>query len=120
MDLKDKIRKALAEADVMGLIKMGAPEDEYNSEADLLMISINHNSSVEFIQQALWNVFYSQFCIYSTITKLDKITREFVEVSIEPQIAKDPDKIIGSIEEYKEAAEKIHQIYKLSPLTVIL
>lgn len=32
--MKDKIEKALAELDPMGLCKIGAPQDEYSSEAE--------------------------------------------------------------------------------------
>lgn len=89
------IKIILKQADLMGLIKIGAPDDEYDHEAKYLCKVITNMSTVGFIQKALWNVFYNSFGYdFKTFT-----------------VAK-ANKFIGPISKYKLPAQQIHDILK--------
>lgn len=92
MDMKNKkleaIENILVKDDPVKLIKMGAPLDEYSSEALLIYERINRYTSVESIHQIMYDVFVSQF----------GNTKERAT------------KIIGPFEDYKKIAEQIKQV----------
>lgn len=51
--LIENIAAALRTEDVEGLIELGAPEDEYNSEAEHIALALAQFSSDQFTQQNL-------------------------------------------------------------------
>ena len=53
----DIIRQELLKADLMGLIKLGAPEDEYDSEVNEIMHVINDVYGPESLSGAIYLVF---------------------------------------------------------------
>lgn len=63
MKFDDDINTILREADVMGLIKSGAPINEYMGEAKLISgrISVHPAPTVTAVQEILFNVFTNQF-----------------------------------------------------------
>lgn len=64
-DLIDKIEIVLRSHDPQGLIKMGAPSDEYQSEAEDVADRLIVADTVESLQTALWVVFAYSFSIRS-------------------------------------------------------
>lgn len=105
----DGIKEILVEDDLMGLIKIGAPLDEYDSEAESLSMAVTHNSSVNFIQESLWNVFYNSFCHTISITKVNnknsKMKAKFMTMT-------NANKMIGKMSRYKKTATKLRKFLK--------
>lgn len=67
---KYKISQIFKHYDLMGLIKIGAPEDEYEYEAKMLYRLINANATysledydVEDYELLIKSVFYNSFCV---------------------------------------------------------
>lgn len=89
----NNIKEILKQADLMGLIKIGAPSDEYDHEAKYLAMVVTNKSTVEFIQKALWNIFYNSFGY------------DFKNFTIAKA-----NKFIGPISKYKEPARRIRAI----------
>ena len=60
---KHQIEQILAISDNMGLIKMGAPPDEYDSEARLIykQLSATNNPTLPIVHQIVYQVFVDQF-----------------------------------------------------------
>jgi hypothetical protein len=102
----DGIKEILAEDDLMGLIRMGAPIDEYDHEAEDVSKAITHNSNIEFIQNVLWNVFYNSFC--HTIT----VNHATGEAKVEFANITKANKMIGTISRYKKTAAKLRKFLK--------
>lgn len=109
MSKLEGIKEILAEDDLMGLIKIGAPEDEYDSEAEHLSMVITHHSSIKFIQECLWNVFYNSFC-HITYTK--KVKGKFTEIGSRFMPKDRAVKMIGTISRYRKTAAKLRKFLK--------
>jgi hypothetical protein len=100
----DEFKTLFREADFQNLIKFGAPDDEYDHEAIFLYKHISKKDSIEDIQQKIWDYFHHSFCTYDTFDKDDNIMRHS-KSSKEESIS-----IIGTLDTYKEIAEKIHKL----------
>jgi hypothetical protein len=87
---KQAVNQALADADLVGLIRIGAPKDEYQSEADMIFKALLHGSfSLEDTQETIYRIFCNQFSDESE----EKASR-----------------IVGEFEQYTEVAIKIKSI----------
>jgi hypothetical protein len=62
MSVLEEFKTILRKADFMGLIKIGAPLDEYDSEALHLSLELKGSESLLQIQQKVWDEFYHAFC----------------------------------------------------------
>jgi hypothetical protein len=102
----DIIKQVLIEDDPMGLIKMGAPLDEYDHEAESVANAITHNSTPRFIQNVLWNVFYNAFC-HSLCTN-DATGQLEVKFMNNTRA----NKMIGAVSRYKVTAIKVRNLLK--------
>lgn len=109
--MKDKklqaIENVLIEADPVGLIRMGAPLDEYEDLAVLIFEQTNHYFSLEKIHETIYDIFVTSFG-GGTAYKLSNgqlIPVKEIVASIER--AK---KIIGAFESYKEIAIQVKTI----------
>jgi hypothetical protein len=98
------IEQLLSEADFQHLIKIGAPTDEYDHEAQYIYDLVKSTDSVADIQQKIWNVFYTAFCT-GTSYKPDGIEHEF-EMAYEKAVTH-----IGTVDNYLEIAQKIKLIF---------
>ena len=58
-----EIEYVLRRADLEGLIKMGAPADEYNGEAKDIVYHLSVSMTVDELQQAIWAVWATSFCV---------------------------------------------------------
>jgi len=105
--MEDKIlrefKRLFREADFQGLIKMGAPLDEYDHEALYLYRTISNKDSVKDIQNKIWDNFYENFCTGESNTADGKT--DSYEMNTKMAI-----KTIGTLEIYKEIAEKIKDL----------
>lgn len=105
MDKLDKIREVFKHSDHQGLINIGAPDDEYDTEALNLFGWLHPNESVEIISQKIWEVFYSSFCCGSDSKgQTFKYNKEKSE------------SIIGKPEDYKQSAILIKAIMDADPI----
>lgn len=95
-----EFKRLFSEFDFQHLIKMGAPLDEYDNEALYLYRTISPEDSIKDIQDKIWNIFYKQFCTGESHS-IDGIN---VSSKMDMQYVLH---IIGTIETYKEIAEKI-------------
>lgn len=109
--MKDKrlehIEQCLQTHDPVGLIKMGAPLDEYDGEALLVFERTNRYYSIEKVQRTVYDVFVERFSggdIYQTVDG------EFKKTGEEKPSEKSAEKLIGSLESYREIAEQIVKI----------
>jgi hypothetical protein len=105
--MKDKIEIILAQHDPVALIKMGAPLDEYSSEAQMIFDNLDESFSVEKIQHLVYDIFKKSFGsgdIYRVI--------EFEMIKIGKKATPDEhiDRIIGTIDNYRLIAEDIKKI----------
>jgi len=60
------IRKALLKHDLEGLIKLGAPKDEYNQEAKLIWEQVSPDLKPHELSEIIRDVFHKQFAGLST------------------------------------------------------
>ena len=105
--MKDKIEAILVKHDPVALVKIGAPLDEYSSEARLIFNHLDQSYSVEKIQSLVYEIFRQSFgCgdIYRVIEL------EFVKVGRQATPDEQIDKIIGTIDNYRLIAEDIKKI----------
>lgn len=79
---RQEVGNIVREMDLQGLIKLGAPEDEYNSEADKIAKLSFLCRTVEEMTQGIWAVFATSFS---------------------PKMA-------GAMDEYKVMAERIFEL----------
>ena len=77
-EMFDIIKKAIDKKDVLGLLEMGTPDDEYDIESRDIASKINTNSSVDEIADVCSSVFTSWFCADSRFS-----TENFTEVAQE-------------------------------------
>lgn len=103
----EQIKQVLREEDLMGLLKMGAPSDEYDSEALMIFERSYRFDSIDTLKDKLWDVFYIQFC-YGTVYKM--VNGEMKESYKEVVPRDEADKQIGLKHKYTEAATKILKI----------
>lgn len=73
--------------DPMGLLKLGAPNDEYYPEVSLIDRYVKPEDSVSDIRDLVYSVFVNQFCI-----------------------DEDPKQTVGVVEDYQIIAEEIKKI----------
>lgn len=106
----EQIKQVLREEDLMGLIKMGAPSDEYDSEALMIFERSYRFDSLDSLKDKLWDIFYLQFC-YGTIYRM--VDGQLKEMYKEVVPREEADRQIGLKDKYSEAAKKILKI--LSP-----
>lgn len=103
----EQIKQVLREEDLMSLLKMGAPLDEYDSEALMIFERSYRFDTVDTLKDKLWDVFYMQFC-YGTVYKM--IDGEMKEICKEVVPREEADKQIGLKHKYSDAATKILKI----------
>lgn len=102
-DLLEEFKKLFLEADFQGLIRMGAPKDEYDSEAKSVYELVRPTDTVLEIQKKIWDIFYNNFCVgYGGIT-----TSQYKIIKMSHRQAI---KMIGKLENYKDIAEKIKKL----------
>lgn len=106
-EVLDQIKQILREEDLMGLIKMGAPPDEYDHEALMIFERSYRFDCVDSLKDKLWDVFYLQFC-YGTVYKM--VDGEMKEIYKEPVPRDEADTQIGLKQKYSDAATKILKI----------
>lgn len=99
----DEFKRIFREADLQNLIKIGAPADEYDTEALFLYENISPSFSIEDIQQKIWHHFYNSFCS-GFIYKNDKRTVCYIPTKQEAE------KTIGTVDNYKKIAESIKRL----------
>lgn len=94
------IKRIIDEADIQGLLKMGAPEHEYDHESKQICYRLNSEdaSSLDDIFSVVFWVFLQSF---SSVIKFSD-----GEIKIEESIKT---KNAGSLDKIKEIAEKILQ-----------
>lgn len=97
----EEFKRLFREFDFQHLIKMGAPLDEYDSEALYLYRTISSEDSIKDIQNKIWNLFYKQFCTGES----HNINGTAVQYKMDLGQAL---QTIGTLETYKEIAEKIN------------
>lgn len=105
--MKDKIENILVKYDPMGLIRMGAPLDEYNLEARLIFENIDKIYSVEKIQQLVYDIFRQSF---GTGTMYRMIDGVFTKVGEKTMPDEKVDRIVGDFNFYRLMAEDIKKI----------
>lgn len=103
----EQMKQVLREEDLMGLIKMGAPADEYDSEALMIFERSYRFDTIDTLKDKLWDIFYIQFC-YGTVYKM--VDGEMKEIYKEAVPREEGDKLIGLKHKYTEAATKILKI----------
>lgn len=59
--MKEKIEEILVRYDPVKLIKMGAPQDEYSSEAQLIYERTTRHFALEKIHDIVYEIFLQQF-----------------------------------------------------------
>ncbi len=59
-----KIQFVVNKHDPQGLLRMGAPEDEYLSEAEMILNSLHSVNSLEECHNLVYNVFENMFGTY--------------------------------------------------------
>jgi hypothetical protein len=96
----EEIQLILIDADINGLIRMGAPEDEYNSEAKSILDNISKDSSIDEISIVIWDVFYDSFCTGTIGGTKDKFELDRTQACA----------IMGSADQYRCIAEKIEAL----------
>lgn len=101
------IKNVLREEDLMGLIKMGAPTDEYDHEALMIFERTSRYDAPDVIKDKLWDVFYLQFC-YGTVYRM--IDGQLKEIYKEVVPRDEADRQIGLKNKYAEAGKKIQKI----------
>jgi hypothetical protein len=104
--MKDKIEQILIDMDIMGLIRIGAPLDEYRYEAKLIAERIklnlpymNQDMMVEEIQGIVYHIFTEQFCSYVFVGMKNDETNDETNEQIE--------KMIGKFEDYLDISREI-------------
>ena len=95
-----EFKRLFREADFQHLIKMGAPLDEYDNEALSLYTDILPQDSIIDIQKKIWGCFYNSFCV--GISCFGEKHYMFDDKGVE--------ECIGTLDTYKEIAEKIKKI----------
>ena len=109
--MKDKkliaIERVLIEADPVALIKMGAPLDEYEDEAQLIYEHINRYFSLDKVHQTIYDIFVSRF---GGGTAYKMVNGELIPIKEIKSSVERAKKIIGELESYKEIAEKVKAI----------
>jgi hypothetical protein len=105
--MKDKIEQILIKYDPVGLIKIGAPSDEYDSEAQLIFEYTTKHFSLEKIQQIVYDVFVKQFSggeVYAMMG-IDPVL-----LGVRPSSIKKAEPLIGKFEKYHSIAEDIKKL----------
>jgi len=96
----EEFKRLFREADFQHLIKIGAPLDEYDHEALFLYKVISSKDSVKDIQNKIWDHFYESFCTGEEVSPNNSIKPYKMNTNRAIQI-------IGTLNTYKEIAEKI-------------
>jgi hypothetical protein len=62
----NKVRTALITRDIMGLLKMGAPDDEYDTIAKMIVLRVNKDGckDKEVVLLKVYCVFFENFCVF--------------------------------------------------------
>lgn len=102
--MKEKIEQILVRHDPIGLIKMKAPLDEYEQEAELIYERISRHFSREKIQDIIYEVFIRQFSGGSCFVTNHGMLEYTGEVA--PSLTK-AIPIIGYYDNYKAIAYEI-------------
>jgi hypothetical protein len=108
--MKDEIEKILAKHDPVKLIKIGAPEDEYSSEAQMIcerMNKFNRITAVEKIQDIVYEAFIHQFSGGSCFS-MDHGMLEYTGETAPSLVKAEP--IIGTYDQYRLIAEDIKKL----------
>jgi putative alpha-1,2-mannosidase len=103
MNVLEEFKKLFKESDFQGLIKIGAPVDEYDHEASYLYEHIEKTDSVEEIKKKIWDHFYHSFCTGTTYNADG--TQEEWHASEEFVLS-----MIGTQERYHDIAVKIKSL----------
>jgi hypothetical protein len=105
--MKDKIEQILAKHDPVKLIKIGVPQDEYSSEAQMICDRIDQFFSVEKIQDIVYEAFIHQFSGGSCFS-MNHGMLEYTGERAPSLIKAEP--IIGTYDQYRGIAEDIKKI----------
>ena len=102
-----QIKDFLREQDAMALIKVGAPEHEYDLISQEIYDQLDPNDSIIYIQQKIWNIFYNKFCVSTQYQFADNVLQhvESHRASMDEAI-----KLIGKPSFYKGMAKVIKSI----------
>jgi hypothetical protein len=98
-----EIEKIFKDEDPQHLIKIGAPDHEYNHEALELYNTIDDTYTTPQIQIKLWNIFFKYFCNTKTVIIDGKSTDLYMPYS--KAIG-----IVGTYEDYYVMAKKIKEV----------
>lgn len=106
--MKEKIEAILANHDPIKLIKMGAPQNEYSSEAQMIWERTSRHFSLDKIHNIIYDVFYRQF---GTGTAY-KANRKGEMIAIGEDVAPHDFVVgmIGKFEEYLSLATEIKNL----------
>lgn len=105
--MKEKIEAILVKYDPVKLIKMGAPQDEYDSEAQMIYERTTRHFSLEKIHEIVYDVFVKQFTGGTKYKMEDGEMTSLGEVASSWTRAKS---IIGFYEDYRCIALAIKEL----------
>src|SRR5258708_2846321 len=106
--MKEKIEAILVKYDPVKLIKMGAPQDEYSSEAQTIFDNIDESYSIDRIQNIIYNIFVNSFGtkqIYEW-NACEKLLQDGISINYDDFVVK----LIGTIDQYRGIAEDVKKI----------
>jgi len=76
-----KLRAIANKYDLMGLIKMGSPDDEYDSETKKLIESIDQNYSEDQITKTIIDIYSKMFgCSFTASEKIKSYAHDLFEL----------------------------------------
>jgi hypothetical protein len=106
--MKEKIETILVKYDPVKLIKIGAPLDEYDSEAQMICERTTRHFSLDKIHNIVYDVFYSQFG-GGTVYKANR-QGEMIAIGDDIAPVEVTVRIIGKFEEYLSIAQEIKEL----------
>lgn len=106
--MKEKIEAILAKHDPVGLIKMGAPQDEYSSEAQMIWERTTRHFSLDKIHNIIYEVFQLQFG-QGTVYRSDR-NGNMIAIGDDYAPIEVVVKIIGKYESYEPIAKEIKDL----------
>ncbi len=84
MTVYEVIKKHIDKLDYMGFLEMGAPDDEYDIESQLILDNMNASPTEKRIAKTICNVFSSLFCQKFYIDDFSSVARHiYLELKAE-------------------------------------
>jgi hypothetical protein len=80
-NLFSKVKKIVDKYDIVGLLKMGAPEDEYNIESQRITTGLKNCHNILEIQELIYGVFI-EFFGESMAGKKESYLKVAIELSL--------------------------------------